>query len=299
MEKEMTAFMPEHIRAFLRSGKAGEIILVSSSGIYLKFEEQIFLLCDKRWGVLPIGIGVADFDLAVSLLRPQQGQRVAVLDDRLVFPSGSLCLAPQDLEGESACPALPKLQQIRQAAEELAMVGKTRGISMLVRPMVLGLELRDGLQQNPYCAQAYRYLAKLIELLRQNEPESIRTCVEKLLGLGPGLTPSADDVMLGMLFVFRALPDKNTEAIQWFSECVGQLCHRCTNQISAAYLKAMMAGAPFERMELIFREMCGEKPMDIQKLTQIGSSSGSEMLLGMLLALGVCGYDVSQKEELQ
>ena len=295
----MTAFIPEHIRAFLRSGKEGEIILVSSSGIYLKFAEQIFLLCDKNWGVLPIGIGVEDFDLAVSLLRPQQGQSVTATENRLIFQSGNLCLMPQDLEGERIYPALPKIQQIRQAAEELASLRKERGISMLVRPMVLGLELRDGLQQNPYCAQAYRYLTKLVEALRQNEPENIRTCVEKLLGLGPGLTPSADDVMLGMLFVFRALPGKNTEAIQRFSQCVGQLCHRCTNRISAAYLKAMIAGAPFERMELIFREMCAEEPMDIQKLTQIGSSSGSEMLLGMLLALGVCGYDVSQKEKLQ
>ena len=119
------------------------------------------------------------------------------------------------------------------------------------------------------------------------------------MGLGPGLTPSADDAILGMLYVFRTLPQKGPEITQTFQECVGQLCERCTNQISAAYLKAIIAGAPFERMDAVFRGICAAQPLNIQELTQIGSSSGSEMLLGMLIALRICGYDVSQKEELQ
>jgi hypothetical protein len=52
-------------------------------------------------------------------------------------------------------------------------------------------------------------------------------------------------------------------------------------------------------MEQIFRGICGEGILNIEELTQIGSSSGSEMLLGMLIALKVCGYDVAQREELQ
>ena len=38
---------------------------------------------------------------------------------------------------------------------------------------------------------------------------------------------------------------------------------------------------------------------EVYKLTEIGSNSGSEMLLGMLIALRICGYSLWAKEELQ
>ena len=296
MEYEITASIPVHIRELLHSGETGEVLLVSSSGIYLRFGEQILLLCDESWGVLPIGIGVKDFEKAVSILRPQQGQPVTVAEDRLIFPSVKIHLVLRQLSCQAVCSASPQIRYIRQAAEELAVLRKERGISMLVLPLVLGYELR---QQNPYCAQAGIYLEKLIHSLISGRQEEIHTCIEKLLGLGTGLTPSADDTLLGMIYVFRSLPRNCPQSSHFFQETILQLCDGFTNQISAAYLKAMLSGAPFERMEQVFRGLCGEEPLNIYNLTEIGSNSGSEMLLGMLIALRICGYSLWAKEELQ
>lgn len=298
MGNEITAFIPSHIQDFLHSGMAGELILVSSSGIYLRVEEQIVLLCDKNWGILPIGIGVDDFDRMVRLLCPQQGQPVKIEENRMVFPSGTISLVPQESSIKMIDNVSAQSQLILQAAEELAALRKERGISMLVQPLVLGGEMDDVLQQNPYCTRAHTYLRKLMTALGQNDSCEICSCTEKLLGLGLGLTPSADDVLLGMVYVFRTLPQKSPAGARLFQEYIGQLCDRCTNQISAAYLKAIIVGAPFEQMEQVFLGMCGAQQLDIQKLTQVGSSSGTEMLLGMLIAFHICGYDVSQKEEL-
>lgn len=288
MEKIVTASIPAHLLDFLRPGIAGEIMLVSSSGIYLRFGEQILLLCDQSWGVLPIGIGVENFEQAIRLLRLQQGQQVTVSENCLVFRWGNIHLVTQTPQSDTVytCSVQPDL--IRQAAEELAELRKERGISMLVLPLLLGGAPDEILKQNPYCAHGYPYLSKLMIALRHGDSSGIYSCVEKLLGLGPGLTPSADDVLLGMLYVFRALQRKAPKGTQSFQESIGQLCDRCTNQVSAAYLKAILAGAPFERMEQVFRGLCGEEKLDIEKLTQIGSSSGSEMLLGMLIALQIC-----------
>ena len=118
MEYEITASIPAHIRELLHSGEAGEVLLVSSSGIYLRFGEQILLLCDESWGVLPIGIGVKDFEKAVSILRPQQGQPVTVAEDRLIFPSGKIHLVLRQLYCQTVCNASPQIRYIRQAAEE-------------------------------------------------------------------------------------------------------------------------------------------------------------------------------------
>ena len=299
MEYGITAQIPGHLRASLRPGATGEVILVSSSGVYLKFDKQIVLLCDQSWGVLPIGIGVVDFDRAVSLLRPQQGQRITVTEDGLLFRSGQIRLVPQEPTPERTGKGSPRTERIRQAAEELASLRKERGISMLVLPLVLGRAPEPPVKSNPHWGYAYHYLSSLMLALENGSRDGIQGCVEKLLGLGPGLTPSADDCLLGMLCVFRLLSPKAPEGAEMFRQCITRLCDHCTNQISAAFLKAVAAGAPFERMESVFRGLCGEEILDTEKLTEIGSSSGSEMLLGMLTALKLCGYDAAQREELQ
>ena len=116
MENEMTAYVPSHIRTLLSPGKAGEVLLVTSSGIYLQFDSQIVLLCDAKWGVLPIGIGVTDFARAIRLLNPREGQRFTV-SDRLLFPEGSIALTPSPLSSRKKCSHAPQLPLIRQAAE--------------------------------------------------------------------------------------------------------------------------------------------------------------------------------------
>ena len=298
MEYEMTGWIQAHFRSLLRPGMTGEVILVSSSGVYLKLEEQILLLCDQSWGTLPIGIGVADFDWTISLLHPRQGQRITVTEDSLWFQSGKLRLMVQSAVSERPRDGTPQIGRILQAAAELASLRKKRGISMLVLPLVLGRTPEQSEKLNPHSAYGYHYLSSLMIALEHGDSDEIRSCVEKLLGLGPGLTPSADDCLLGMLYVFRALPQKAPEGAKLLSEYIEKICDYCTNQISAAFLKAVIAGAPFERMESVFQGLCGEETLNIEKLTQIGSSSGSEMLLGMLIALKLCGYDVAQREEL-
>lgn len=296
MENEMTAYVPSHIRALLSPGKAGEVLLVTSSGVYLQFDAQIVLLCDAKWGVLPIGIGVTDFARAIRLLNPREGQQVAI-SDRLLFPAGSIPLAPSPLPSPMKCSHAPQLSLIKQAAEALAALKKEKGISLLVLPLVLGRETEAVLKINPYCAYAHPWLQQLRTAIPQGNEKSIRQGVEKLLGLGTGLTPSADDVFLGMLYIFRTLAEKAPPGAGMFQEAILQLCAQRTHPISAAYLKAMLAGAPFEKMEQLFKGLCGEEPLDITHLTQIGGSSGTEMLLGILIALQICGFDASKKEE--
>ena len=296
MEKEIRAFVPTHICVTLQHGKEGEILLVTSSGIYLRIGEEIMLLCDGSWGILPIGIGLENFDVALSALQPRQGETVRVEEERLEFIGGTIRLMLQPEPDKVPHQGAAQRSRILQAAKELAAMKKERGISMLVQPLILGQPLAENLKTNPYCMYAYPYFSKLVAAFDEKDDVEIGNCIKKLLGLGPGLTPSADDVLLGMLYVFRMLPGKCPNAALAFQESITRLCKQYTNQISGAYLKSIIDGAPFERMESLYRGLCGEKSLDIQQLVQIGSSSGSEMLLGMLIALRICGYDLTREE---
>ena len=126
--------------------------------------------------------------------------------------------------------------------------------------------------------------------------------MHKLLGLGIGLTPSADDVILGMLYVFRKLRKAFPEPFNIFKSSVLESCGIRTNRISSAYLKAIADGAYFERMEQVWKGLCEVMPLDVSKLTTVGSNSGAEMLLGVgginennmtdYLKAGICGFGI-------
>ncbi|MBR4058902.1 MAG: DUF2877 domain-containing protein [Lachnospiraceae bacterium] len=292
MEIEILACVPKEIREILKCGMTGEVIMVNSSGIYLRFEEQIVFLCDITWGLVPIGIAVDGFKKMAKQLCLEEGQSVTFRDNTLIFPKGTVQLQMEEIIPEKECLRQPEKRYIKQAAMEVAALQKERGISMLVEPLVLGKKTNTVIQLNPYCAKAYPYLVKLMNALSHAEGE-ISYCVDKMLGLGTGLTPSADDVMLGMLYVFRKFPQKYSQSVCSFKENILELCDSHTNQVSSAYLKAIIQGAYFERMEQVWNGLCGMEPLDISKLTQVGSNSGTEMLLGMLVALRICGYDVS------
>ena len=289
------AYVPAHILTFLQTDMTGKVLHAGSSGIYVQFDQHIFLLSDESWGILPIGIGIQHFTDVNRSLRLQPGYSVHIWYNRMRFPTGSLLLLPAKADFVESGDAAPQISRIRQAALELAALRREWGISMLVQPLVLDYspEVRT-----TYSVHAGMALKKLMQALITCNQETIRASLEALLGLGTGLTPSADDVLLGMLYVFRKLPRSSPASTHFFQEQILQMCGERTNKISAAYLTAIINGAPFERMEMVFRGICGEQPLDIQLLTQIGSSSGTEMLLGMLIALRICGYAVNMREEL-
>ena len=293
-----TAYVSEYTGSRLMKGETGEILLAHSTGVYLRFGEEIFLLCDRKWGVLPIGISVENYEQVMCQLRLEAGQKALLEKDELLVPGGSFVLKRWSCSKEPAVESEPNSTRIAQAAEGLAALGKTTGLSLLVLPLVLGRAVDSALPHNPYFERAYADFKALTEAMQAEEIERVAHCTQNLLGLGTGLTPSADDIFLGMLYVFRTLPCDCETAVSAFRDTVSSFAAARTNQISAAYLNAILQGAPFERMDRVYRGLCGKESLHIEELVQIGSNSGSEMLLGMLIALRICGYHVSKREEL-
>lgn len=294
-----TAYVSGYTKDRLLSKAAGEVILVHSTGVYLRFGTEVFLLCDKKWGLLPIGITVDHFDRTICSLQLEVGQPILRENGLIIFPGGSMRLCPLPETTDTLCTEKPNPEAILQAAEELAALQKTTGLSMLVLPIILGRPCDAALWQNPYFSRAHHCLDKLVNVIQRDEFDEIERNVKALLGLGTGLTPSADDIFMGMLYVFCRLHHGDFLGISLFQILIMKYSGTHTSQISAAYLKAILHGAPFERMEQVYRGVCGTELLNIDKLVQIGSNSGSEMLLGMLIALRICGYDVSKKERSQ
>ena len=278
------AYVTEYSTNLLSKATTGEVLMVHSSGAYLRFGTEVFLLCDQKWGRLPIGMLVEDYPKTIPALHLEAGQPVLRKENQLIFQNGSieLCVLPPAVE--APCQKKPQYDAVILAAEALAALNKKSGLSMLALPLLLGKPCEPDLWENPYFSRAYHCLHNCIKAIGQNDFDILEQNVPALLGLGTGLTPSADDIFMGMLYVFGRLHQGNYLGISLLQILIAQFSGTRTNQISAANLKAILHGAPFDRMEQVYRGLCAEEPLNIEYLTQIGSNSGSEMLLGMLIA---------------
>lgn len=106
--------------------------------------------------------------------------------------------------------------------------------------------------------------------------------VERLLGLGPGLTPSGDDYLGGALVALRAFGRAESADALW--SALRQRATKCTNRISAAHLAAAAEGDAYEALHaclstLAAGEVAGWRGR-LDRVASVGHCSGWDALAG-------------------
>ena len=111
-----------------------------------------------------------------------------------------------------------------------------------------------------------------------------------LLGLGPGLTPSGDDLVGAAFFARRALSSRASDAARW-SRAGGHLAQASDAQahpIAAALFRDLVLGAtfaPLHRLAAAIACNSDAPTAAARELIAIGHSSGWDMLAGFLVAI--------------
>jgi hypothetical protein len=103
---------------------------------------------------------------------------------------------------------------------------------------------------------------------------------EALIGLGPGLTPSGDDYLGGMLVALHALAREQRAQVLW-RWLQPRLAAR-TSAISAAHLAAAAEG---EAHEALHRVLQDPSPAALAALSAVGHCSGWDALAGAAAVL--------------
>lgn len=119
------------------------------------------------------------------------------------------------------------------------------------------------------------------------EPVDEPGWVEKLSGLGPGLTPSGDDFIGGMMIALHSLDKNNLSKVLWLivKKHAGLHC----NPISLAHLSAASNGlgsAAIHRALAVISKGCiNGIDTSIEDVSKIGHSSGWDIMTGIILTL--------------
>ncbi|MBO0440762.1 DUF2877 domain-containing protein [Candidatus Enterococcus ikei] len=130
---------------------------------------------------------------------------------------------------------------------------------------------------------------QLLTYLKEKQLFQAMKQLNRVIGLGPGLTPSGDDFLVGLALIFTTENYPYHSLKQWLVNSRNELKKR-TNVISFSTLDWAIKGAARERIGLFLEELFyGEKEELLKEkmmaVLTIGSTSGGDMLTGMLAGI--------------
>ncbi|MEW9530345.1 DUF2877 domain-containing protein [Microbispora sp. NPDC049125] len=118
------------------------------------------------------------------------------------------------------------------------------------------------------------------------------TAAERLIGLGPGLTPSGDDMLAGLLVTLRHLglaagAPRAVWLAGWLAATVTYDARTRTTPISATLLHCAARGEASPEVTGVLRGLAGPQPLEpaVNRLLRLGHTSGADMVWGMQIGL--------------
>lgn len=257
---------------------------VFSSALYMELTMgPVYLLHSSEYGLLPFGFGVKDIRLALAILNIDVGEVIQWSSKKLTFPNGTSILLSKN--------AMPELEQgygcnisdfaLQRAVQILRNSGRG-AVSELVTQEQKSCEAQG---ESVFSQMARRPLQGLLNGLEEKSSLKIQQALNRLIGLGPGLTPSMDDFLTGVLCTLHYVErcwGTILPSTKILSEVVQEIAPQRTGKYSQAYLLAAARG---QRFQIIERVLSTFSQNAIDSLLMVGGHSGADMLTGILWAV--------------
>ena len=132
-------------------------------------------------------------------------------------------------------------------------------------------------------------VAWLQRLLERDTPEVPPGSITKLVGLGPGLTPSGDDFLVGMLVVLSLAG--RFDLVAAVDQMIRPTLAEGTGPISRLHLAAALDGESSERFHaMVNAVLVGDRyalESQLVSISQVGHCSGWDTLAGAVMVLRV------------
>ena len=299
-----------HMNA-LSVGKPALNLLINplTMSIHSVFQKVVNLKTDSPWMItianyeqknLPYGLlcNTTGMDFRNFLIA---GQPVVVDDKKLNFID-----TPIDIDFSHATPWLPAYQktfnsrhlghikdrldwlkhfsQIHASGKGLTSLSKVIDELVTGQPIYLSTRLEQ---------KAVNGIADVIDGLRQHDYQRIVMGGQNLIGLGVGLTPSGDDLLIGLLLsVIAANQDPIRKVALNATRDLSAISHYKTTDMSVNQYHIASEGYFSERFVDVMESIINledqtilEKKADF--MISFGETSGLETLIGLLLGMNI------------
>ncbi|WP_019373175.1 DUF2877 domain-containing protein [Melaminivora alkalimesophila] len=159
------------------------------------------------------------------------------------------------------------------------------GLATLLEGWSPGGQLRSVTAVEPWLVRAQ----PVLKTITAGDGPALVEAARRLIGLGPGLTPSGDDFVVG--FVGALWLDGQTNMVRYLRRHLREHLWQATNVISAQYLRHALHGRFSSPLRSLLEAMIQGEPDSRQLMAAlrgvmaVGSSSGWDSLMGVLAGL--------------
>jgi hypothetical protein len=152
---------------------------------------------------------------------------------------------------------------------------------------------------NPIAKSVLPNLTSLVNAVKSEDLDRLEQTSGNLLGLGPGLSPSADDMLVGFMAGLRwtvGSLGKNIDRVDAINQAITQGIGK-TTLLSQQLLIHAARGEVNETVQSLLEAILAGKPRDvglaIENVLKIGETSGVDITVGILLgiSLGLSAFD--------
>ena len=266
----------------LADGARGTVRAVFETSFYVCFEGGWVAIGPTRLGAGPLNLLCEAWPGATPLAAQVRCGDSAWVEQGALY-AGGLAIACASAE-----PWWPEPPAAWQAA------GLARGLmlaaDLLASTQPAGLLLLGPASKPSPLAAAVAPLSYLDQLLRQHDAAAApiaADAIAPLVGLGPGLTPSGDDYLGGMLVALAVIGRTGLRDRLW--RALAPLLPQRTVDISCAHLAAAAEGfgsaALHRALNAILAGATDDIALAIAALARVGHTSGMDALAGALAVL--------------
>lgn len=274
-------------RALIDDRRCGYVIAVFRRSFYVRFDDAVVCLGSREIGQGPLNVlcwmtsGLSWGD------RVANGAPVTRDDEKLLVGARLRFDYAGAVSWRAPVAAEVSVRSIHNGLARLAAAARRRvpgGFGVLLAAPLAPIASADEEKLDSLSPGAAAAIAALRDWLTAALRGSPRPppVLGALIGLGPGLTPSGDDFLCGVMATLHYL---DRGAVAWrLAEAVLPAAAAETNLISAAYLRCAAEG---EASELLFRVLSsiatggnGRLEASLDEIHRVGHTSGWDTLAG-------------------
>ena len=280
----------------VRSANSARVIGVTSKGIFLLTPTRIVLFISFGHFCSPLTINVDE--KLNELPNIHENMNVVLSAENISFIEAGIEITyTQAVIWYPASPPAAKrppslwIDRLREISTGVITENRKPGFRELLEPY-LGINISaPRLMLSPQHSVLLLQLQNLQMSLKQNDVDKTREILTGFLGMGQGLTPSGDDLIIGVLLVLNRWQDTLFPAYELhkLNQSIISAANQKTTTISENLIACAAQGSADERLiyvaDAIFTSDEHDQAKCVSYLLELGNSSGVDSLVGMAVVI--------------
>jgi hypothetical protein len=302
---------PTAVERISNSGVIGHVHSIFDKSFFITTEDKKLIFIVKSGlsnGPINILIDLAShqkipcMDLKVGDIVIRQNNSLLVGRSVKILLDGAKIWKPsQLLEVDDITNLNEKINLVKRLATKL---GRHNGLGELInyeREIIIGDKICDA-SLNRIATRALPHLKQIAKGIFENNLMMVEKSTEGLIGLGLGLTPSADDALCGIMAGLYTLGKNVLIDMNYVlainKAIISNLDETRTTAVSKEFLEHAARGQIAENVSNVINVMLSPSEnlliSKIEKLLKMGETSGTDITLGIILGLHI-GLELSER----